>query len=223
MFFEKFNFNSLINKYLIILFRILGGLGFIGRNLVKYLIDQKIASFIRVADKAVPDTAFLSEHYLEYFKHPIVERVQCNLVNETSASKAFKGQHFDYIINLAAETKYGQDETVYKQGVVDLAVTVGKLVAEHKPERFIHFSTAQVYDADKKPSKENAKIKPWTKLAVYHKKAEEELEKMSLPIIIVRPAIVYGPCDMTGLSLFFSKNKKKKSKINNFFLFFFIN
>lgn len=32
---------------------ILGGVGFIGRNLVKYIVDNKLATKIRVADKYV--------------------------------------------------------------------------------------------------------------------------------------------------------------------------
>lgn len=176
-------------------------MGFIGRNLVKYLVDQKVASKIRIADKAIPETAFLSDHYLQYIHHPTVERVQCNLSNQMGAEKAFKGEHFDYVINLAAETKYSQDDTIYKQHIVDLATIVGRIAQEHKPERFIQFSTAQVYDADKKPSNETSKIKPWTKLALYHKQAEEALQKLDLNLIIVRPALVYGPADMTGLSM----------------------
>lgn len=181
-------------------FLILGGLGFIGRNLVKYLIDQKIASKIRIADKAIPETAFLSDYHILYFNHPSVERVQCNLSNEAGAAKAFKGEHFDFVINLAAETKYGQNNAVYEQHILDLARHVGKQVAEHKPEKFIQFSTAQIYEPDSKPAKETGKTKPWTKLAEYHLKAENELINMHLPLVIVRPAVVYGPADMLGLT-----------------------
>lgn len=104
-------------------------------------------------------------------------------------------------MNLAAETKYGQDDPVYEEHIVNIAVNIGKEAHDHQVQRFIHISTAQVYDADKKPSKENDKIKPWTKIAEFHKKAEDELLKLSLPLIILRPAVVYGPGDTIGLSL----------------------
>ena len=38
---------------------IAGGMGFIGRNLVKYLLDNNLASDIRIADKKMPFMAFL--------------------------------------------------------------------------------------------------------------------------------------------------------------------
>lgn len=38
---------------------IAGGMGMIGRNLVKYLLDNNLASDIRVADKKAPFMAFL--------------------------------------------------------------------------------------------------------------------------------------------------------------------
>jgi nucleoside-diphosphate-sugar epimerase len=181
---------------------ILGGLGFVGRNLLKFLLDQKIASKIRIVDKQVVETACLSEYYMLYINHPSVERVQVNLSNPQHCQRAVKDDHFDYIINLAAETKYGMDEGVYKQHVFDIAVNVGKLVEEHRPIKFIHVSTAQIYDPEKKPVNENGKIKPWTKQANFHKLAEDELKKMRIPLIIIRPAVIYGPCDMLGLSLY---------------------
>jgi len=66
---------------------------------------------------------------------------------------------------------------------------------------FIEVSTAQVYDGDKKASSESDKVKPWTLIAKYKQKAEEELKKMSgLNLIIVRPAVVYGPGDIQGIT-----------------------
>jgi nucleoside-diphosphate-sugar epimerase len=68
-------------------------------------------------------------------------------------------------------------------------------------KRFIEVSTAQVYDAGKKASDETDKTKPWTKLAKAKLIAEEELKKIQgLPLVIVRPAIVYGPGDINGLT-----------------------
>jgi len=57
-----------------------------------------------------------------------------------------------------------------------------------------------VYDSNSKARKEESKIKPWTGIAKAKAKAEDELKKINgLNLIIVRPAIVYGNGDYTGL------------------------
>jgi len=60
---------------------VLGGVGFIGRNFVKYLVDNKLASYIRVVDKVLPQTAFLGAQHQEAFAAEIVEFQQGNLTN----------------------------------------------------------------------------------------------------------------------------------------------
>lgn len=121
-----------------------------------------------------------------------------------SAEKAFKtddGTLWDWVINLAAETKYSQPDEVYQEKVYSLSVMCAKEAAKAGAKAYIEVSTAQVYDADKKPSAEDAKIKPWTLIAKYKAKAEMELRNIAgLNYAIVRPAIVYGIGDLNGLT-----------------------
>jgi dTDP-D-glucose 4,6-dehydratase len=60
---------------------VLGGVGFIGRTFVAYLVDNNLASSIRVVDKVLPATAYLSESHKKVFTDPRVEFKQANLVN----------------------------------------------------------------------------------------------------------------------------------------------
>jgi len=183
---------------------VLGGVGFIGRNFVKYLVDHNVAAKIRVVDKVLPSTAFLGQAHQDAFNNGIVEYMQGNLTSAASIARCFSiegGGKFNLVFNLAAETKYGQTEAVYAEKVLDLSVKCATEAAKQKVDRFIEVSTAQVYEAGKKPSKEADKLDPWTLLAKYKAKAEEELRKIpGLNLIIVRPAIVYGPGDVFGLS-----------------------
>lgn len=56
---------------------VLGGVGFIGRELVAYLAENELVSHIRVADKQMPEVAYLSERQLAVFHNEdIVEYVQ---------------------------------------------------------------------------------------------------------------------------------------------------
>jgi len=186
-------------------FLVLGGLGFIGRNFVEYLVSHNLAGKIRVADKVLPDLAGLTEKQMKLFKGPeaVIDFKQANLAREAMVMKVFDqaDYKFDYVINLAGETKYSQTDEVYKENIIDVSVTCGKAAARIGAKRFIEVSTSQVYHGDKKSSGEDDKTKPWTKLAHAKLQAEEELKKIQgLNLIIVRPAIVYGPGDILGIT-----------------------
>jgi len=182
---------------------VLGGVGFIGRNLVKFLVDNDLASYIRVVDKVLPPTAFLGKIHQDAFGNSKVEFMQGNLTSPPSIAKVFtvEGSRFNLVFNLACETKYSQTEEVYKEKILDLKKKLATEAIKQGVERFVDVSTAQIYEAGKKPSKEDSSIKPWTGVAEYSYQAEKELQGMAgLPLSIVRPAIVYGPGDVTGLS-----------------------
>lgn len=68
---------------------VLGGVGFIGRNLVTYLVENKLADYIRVADKTMKQTAYFNERTLKAFDDPIVDCRQANLSNAAVAAKVF--------------------------------------------------------------------------------------------------------------------------------------
>ena len=110
--------------------------------------------------------------------------------------------NYDYIINLCGETRFGQQDNDYKVKCLDTALNVGKEACKLKTLiRWIEISTAQVYEPRKTPPiKENGKIAPFTRLAASRYKVETELKKLGLPLVILRPSIVYGPGDRTGLS-----------------------
>ncbi|KAJ1503219.1 hypothetical protein HMI55_002552 [Coelomomyces lativittatus] len=65
---------------------ILGGLGFIGRNLVSYLLHSGVTpSNIRVVDKVLPSTAWLNEGHQVSINQ--VDFKQANLVNPGNLKK----------------------------------------------------------------------------------------------------------------------------------------
>lgn len=125
---------------------LLGGVGFIGRNLVKYLVDKDLASEIRVLDKLPTSLAFLSEDHKKAFSSPVVTVKQANLCSPQSIEKCFATEGtWDVVINLAAETKYGQTEEVYKEKVLDVVKKCLEEGKKLKVKKWVEVSTAQVY------------------------------------------------------------------------------
>jgi len=193
---------------------ILGGCGFIGRNLVKYLVDNNFATKIRVVDKKIPEMVGLSKTFNYAFEK--VEFVQANLVNPDAIARVFTDDgNFNIVINLAAETKLSLEPGAYKEGIVDLSVRCATEAVKHNVERFIEVSTAQVYEAGNKPKSESGKLDPWTSIAKASLEAEEALKKIAgLNVIFVRPVIVYGPGDIGSLgprivvASIYKKNRK---------------
>jgi nucleoside-diphosphate-sugar epimerase len=60
---------------------VLGGCGFVGRNLVSFLVSGDHASAIRVVDKVPPQVAWMNDDCQKYFQSPIVEFKSANLIN----------------------------------------------------------------------------------------------------------------------------------------------
>lgn len=181
---------------------ILGGSGFIGRNLVKYLVDNKLAAFIRVADKSLPACSYLNSAHKEAFEQKeIVEFKQADLSKDAHVARAFDGHHFDYVVNVCGETRCGMNAQDYVQKCEETAKKCSAAAADHKVDRWVEVSTAQVYAGDKKAATESAKLKPWTLVATSRLRAEEAVRATpGLPSVVLRPALVYGPGDLTGLS-----------------------
>jgi len=180
---------------------VLGGVGFIGRNFVKYLVENKLASFIKVADKSLPATAyFFPEHKEAFANKDLVKAVQADLSKDAHVQKAFdEKEPFDYVINLCGETRFGMVEAEYKAKCLDTAAKTAAAAKKNEVSRWVEVSTAQVYEPGKKPATEEAKLKPWTSIAKFRLQAEEAVKATGVPTVVLRPAVVYGPSDLTGI------------------------
>jgi len=79
-----------------------------------------------------------------------------------------------------------------------------QLLKKHNVQRYIEVSTSQVYSHKNNPNTgwaENGTLAPWTGVGSARLEAERAVQSVSgLNHIILRPAIVYGPGDMIGLT-----------------------
>ncbi|KAF8245908.1 NAD(P)-binding protein [Wilcoxina mikolae CBS 423.85] len=173
---------------------IIGGLGFIGRFLTRYLHENKLASEIRIVDKQLPQLAWLAPEFEEACA---AQFVQGDMSRDYTAEKVFTredGSSWDYVFNCGGDNRFSQDDEIYKQRSLQLSVTAAKEATKRGVKCWVELSSGAVYKAEREPRKESDKLKPWVRLAKYKLEAEKELEKIEgLNLVILRLANVYGP------------------------------
>ncbi|ODM95503.1 dTDP-D-glucose 4,6-dehydratase, partial [Orchesella cincta] len=145
-------------------FLILGGCGFIGRHLVSYLLDK--SSVIFIIDKTSPQVAWLNPQQADVFKDPKVKFTSANLITLQGCERAFDtvDDDIDYVINLAAETRKGQTEPVYRDGILQLCKNVCQFVDKKFGSRlqcYVELSSGFLYTSEKTPHKESDKADLW--------------------------------------------------------------
>ena len=185
---------------------IIGGLGYIGRFLALHIQKNNLASEVRIVDKVLPQLAWLAPEFeeacskekfmqadasKERMSLPIFSlpsRIPftpvssiANFCSTESLPRIFdraNGGQWDYVFNCGGETRYSQEDEVYKVRSLALSVAVGKEAAKRGIKVFVELSTGMVYKPDSQPSKEGDKTKPWSKIAVFKLQAEEQLSKI---------------------------------------------
>eukprot|EP01065_Artemidia_motanka_P051782 TRINITY_DN9189_c0_g1_i1.p1 TRINITY_DN9189_c0_g1~~TRINITY_DN9189_c0_g1_i1.p1 ORF type:complete len:393 (+),score=118.69 TRINITY_DN9189_c0_g1_i1:61-1179(+) len=180
---------------------VLGGTGFIGKHLVKYLTDYDIASKVRVADKRPPVLSYVDDDFAAAFQK--VEFVQADLA--TAAHKAWGDDRFSIVINLASSMEFGKPDVWYEMNILKVRQECAKIAAERGCDKYVEVSTTSVYkpkdEKGTKASKEGDAEEPGNVVSRRHLEAEKwVLENCpQLPVIIVRLPVVYGPADVHGL------------------------
>ncbi|XP_060526278.1 uncharacterized protein LOC132701948 [Cylas formicarius] len=183
---------------------VLGGCGFIGRNFVSYLVEHDLASAITVVDKVPPQVAWLNDIHSKCFEHEIVKFKSANLINQDSCKNAFSlpdGSAWDLAVNFASETRPGQTDPVYKEGILKLSLNCANEAASQNVGRYIELSSGNMYSSEKVPHKEDGPLEPWTYIAKWKKEVEEQISDIpNLRYTIIRVPLVYGLGDKSNLT-----------------------
>ena len=172
---------------------ILGGVGYIGRNLVKHLVENSLANSILVVDKSIPEMSHFHPMHEQAFSHESVRRLQMDLSRDPSA--AFEGRPH-VVVNLAGETRPALPDIKYEQNTLRIVQRCVPLIPP--TTRWVEVSTALVYNPNTRAVAETGTIEPSTRIAYWRRQCE--LAIAPLNHVILRPGIVYGLGDFTGLS-----------------------
>jgi nucleoside-diphosphate-sugar epimerase/predicted dehydrogenase len=168
---------------------VLGGTGFIGRELVRQLVDQHHR--VRVLTRG-------SGNLGDVYEHPSVELVQGSMLNPESLQSAMSG--VDYVFHLArAHVKRWED--YYQADVVGTGM-IGDACLRAGVKRLLYTGTIDSYYAGGKMSiiREETGLDPKIRRRNYYARAKCEAESLllkmhqeqGLPVVIFRPGIVLG-------------------------------
>ncbi|KAF2459821.1 NAD dependent epimerase/dehydratase family protein [Lineolata rhizophorae] len=174
---------------------IIGGLGYVGRFLALHIHENKLASEVRLVDKHLPELAWLAPEFSEACSRD--KFIQADASREQALGRIFDradGAQFDYVFNCGGETRYSQEDEVYRARAHALSMAVGHEAAKRRVKVFVELSTGMVYKPKSTPRKETDELKPWLKLAKWKLQAEDDLAKVEgLNLVVLRLAHVYGP------------------------------
>lgn len=176
-----------------------GGAGFIGSNLVKYLLDKYTEYRVVVLDSLTyagnPENFENSIKNSDRFSFWYGNIRNSEIVNELVARS-------DIVIHLAAETHVARsiyDNAVFfETDVLGTQVVANAILKHANLERFIHISTSEVYGtAVCEPMSEEHSLNPASPYASAKVGADRLVYSYFLtygiPAIIVRPFNNYGP------------------------------
>ena len=183
---------------------ITGGRGFIGTNLIKYLLSKnfEIHNFDKISYCSVPDT-FTNFSKNRYFFYKI------NLSNKNKIEKTLLKIKPQIIINLAADSHVDKSiESPSKffannvSSCLNLLESIRKNKKELKLKKIIHISTDEVFGGDNKfPSKEDDKYETNSPYSASKASCDHLcrafFKTYKIPVVIIHCCNNYGPFQFT--------------------------
>ena len=178
-----------------------GGLGFIGSNLVKLLLDKKY-NVINIDKISYSSNFYNTKDFSRSKKYKFIK---CDLKNQKKIEKILNKFKPNCIFNLAAETHVDRSIDSPKNfidsnilGTFSLLESFKKYFYRYRKGKLIHISTDEVYgDILKGRSKENDQYKPSSPYAASKASSDHlvtsYIRTFNLPAIITNCSNNYGP------------------------------
>ena len=175
---------------------VLGSNSFSGSNLVRRLLQSnyKVIGVSRQPEIEAPYKPYLNSDNFSFFQ------IDLNLDTDTIVKICLEND-INTIFNFSAQSMVGESwkypEQWYETNVVALSSLIRKMLDKKlKLEKFIHFTTPEVYGPTLEKIKENFNFSPTTPYAISRAAGDYHLLAMfknfDFPVIFTRAANVYG-------------------------------
>ncbi len=166
---------------------IIGGSGFIGKNLARFFYNKYSIS---VFDKIIDTNYFLAYPEIKTFQLDLVDK---QIHNELATP--------DYIINLAsivtAERDLSLFDTLISSNMKVLMNLFNRFKSDTKLKLFIQFGTSEEYGSEGSPFTEDMREhpnSPYTLVKQFTTNTALMLHKnYNFPVVVVRPGNLFGP------------------------------
>ena len=168
---------------------ITGASGFIGSFIVEEALKRGFETWAAVRGSSKRD--FLQDERIHF--------IELNLSNQTQLEEQLKEHSFDYVVHAAGVTKCLNTSDFYRINTEGTKNLVRALINLKMPlKRFVYLSSLSVYGAihEQQPYveiKETDTPRPNTEYGKSKLEAEQWLEELDFPYVILRPTGVYGP------------------------------
>ncbi|GAA6021893.1 hypothetical protein JCM10207_004536 [Rhodosporidiobolus poonsookiae] len=183
--------------------------------------------FVRVVDKflCIPSanayTTYVDDRAREVLKRGAqdgtVEYLQGNLLTQATRDKVFclpasqaspsdPSAGFDYILDFTGEPDFSAPSLVHAERTVRLALCLGQSAVKHRARAYVRlvqpFYKLRDAKKDARVGEEGAGVAgPWGRLAGWWHEAARGLANMEdLPLVLLRPSLLYGPATLSGLT-----------------------
>lgn len=178
-----------------------------GRHIVTLLVPtygMHVGGLVRVVDEKLPRASYLSRQHLRAFD--AADFRQVNMSNPSAIEAAFSlpdGETFDWVINCSSTADDWEVEEVHRQRFIVRPAMWARQARASGAKVYVHMSTAifykEYYDKNGEPVRcnEACAMEGTTLKGRYTLRMESELREIQgLPLIVVRPAVLWGPEEM---------------------------
>ena len=161
---------------------ILGGSGFLGKNLLIKLVKFKRYKITSISNKTLKNLKKIKK----------ISYISCNINNYQKLRKKLKNKKFDFVINFSGNINHSDKKETFKAHF-DCVKNIVKYIKLTKSGLFIQAGSSLEYGENKSPQNEKQICKP---LSVYGEAkllSSKFIMKNLNDFIILRPYQIYGP------------------------------